>query len=105
MKYIIILFSLYLVALSLIPCGDESDVSVVKQTRYSSQTDPMGDEHDILDDCAAFCSCNCCSFGKNFPSQITAKRIESVAQLTYALSTVFAVEKQSVAIWQPPKES
>lgn len=103
MKYIVILFSFYLVALTLIPCGDESDVRTTESVSYSSQKDAMGLEHKVLDDCAPFCSCNCCSFGKHFPLQITKKLIEPLAQITYAMSSISAVKMQPIAIWQPPK--
>jgi len=100
----VILFGLYLVTLTLMPCADVLDqTQPTGQASYLSQKHTESSEHCDQEGCAPFCSCNCCAIGKHFPLQTTITIIEPVAQITYPTCSTSAVKKQVIAIWQPPK--
>lgn len=103
MKYLAILFGFYLLTLTLLPCGDVSDNAVDTKTYYSFHKESGGMENCNQEACAPFCSCNCCSIGKNLPTEIVVVAIEPVVRGSYSLYAVSAPSKQPITIWQPPK--
>ena len=99
MKYVTILFSLYLITLALLPC---SDVPELKPS-YSFQNNYSNSDHCIEEGCAPFCSCSCCAVGKYIDLQATLKLSSPIIQVTYVIRSNTATKQQPVDVWQPPK--
>ena len=59
MKIIISIFSIYFLALNIMPCNDGK----IKMHDDMEQTVNIDDHdgHDHEDECSPFCQCNCCS--------------------------------------------
>lgn len=110
MKWFTVLFSVYLLGLSLWPCADElllpagqSQIAVLSPTTPSSSTDRTH-QHDA---CTPFCTCACC-----------AATITTLPQFHYSLTPSVEIIPMDVvsfqyvsaplsdtltAIWQPPQ--
>ena len=99
MKYIAILFSFYLIALTLLPCNDVLEL----KASYSSQNNYSNSDHCTEEGCAPFCSCSCCAVGKYVDLQATIKLTSPIIQVTYVIRSNTAIKQQPVDVWQPPK--
>jgi len=105
MKWIAILLSIYLVALSNMPCADmEVDSAVHKTAQFSSESNHSHDKENDL--CSPFCACNCC--GAQVLSYQTSEIFEfpvAFKMISKALpnyNSVFASTFYG-SIWQPPQ--
>ena len=106
MKFFNVLFSIYLVALSCLPCAD-IDLNSAAYTRIDSALTIAVENHDKETDlCPPFCICNCCgtqiltyspSIIFNFP---VANQIIKIALPKY--KSVFFSHFYG-SIWQPPQ--
>lgn len=105
MKYLALLFSFYLIALTLMPCGDVSDNAVDAKTSYTIHKDTRAMENCNQEVCTPFCSCSCCSVGKNFPVQTVSISVDPVVLVSYCFYAASAPSEQAVDVWQPPKLS
>ncbi|HUM45753.1 MAG TPA: hypothetical protein PLD84_02420 [Chitinophagales bacterium] len=104
MKLFCYLFSIYILALSVVPCNDPHECENNGQLVFLSAPDHSDHSHET-ESCSPFCICSCCGtqsisqfvqdcFGNNFP--VTASKAHSI------YSSVFIVDFFA-AIWQPPK--
>ncbi|MBB4802812.1 hypothetical protein HNP37_002887 [Flavobacterium nitrogenifigens] len=105
MKWIAILLSVYLMALSNMPCADmEVNSAMHKTAQFSSEESHSHDKDNDL--CSPFCACNCC--GAQVLSYQTPIIFEfpkvcdiiSIAIPNY--NSVFASNFYG-SIWQPPQ--
>lgn len=105
MKFFTIIFSIYLVAISFLPCGDAyNDCNNSKpQTETTQDHSHKNDHNDI---CSPFCTCACCSTTVNFAFQ--PLKIKE-AKLIFAETQKFPIWDFNFVsnfygnIWQPPK--
>jgi hypothetical protein len=105
MKWIAILLSLYLMALSNMPCADmEVDSAAHKTARFSSETSHSHDKDNDL--CSPFCACNCCG------AQVLSYQISETIEFPVAFSIISKVVSNYNfvftsnfygSIWQPPQ--
>ena len=105
MKWIAILMSIYLMALSNMPCADmEVNSAMHKTTEFSSENNHTHDKDNDL--CSPFCACNCC--GAQVLSYQTAVTFEFPAVSSIIsiplpnYNSVFASNFYE-SIWQPPQ--
>lgn len=106
MNWMSTLLALYLTALSVWPCHDESVVVPAGRVAVSAQTDePVGHTgHNHL--CSPFCSCACCGAHLNVPPILTfvpepeGWHLLPASLFSYASSAWFA---PPATIWQPPQ--
>lgn len=103
MKLLTFLLSIYLVALSCLPCADmEADSTTSKETA-SNHEDHSHNENDL---CSPFCVCNCC--GAQFASFTTTIYFD-IPTITTAIETKESIYKPIFtsnyygSIWQPPQ--
>lgn len=107
MKLITILFSIYIITLSCLPCAD-AGVTVGKEIA-SLHTDTKSPSDKQLEDvCSPFCICNCCHCSGFYKSNDYIKRALTIntfieKQTTEYTSTLFSNFQNS--IWQPPQIS
>lgn len=88
MKFLTVIFSIYIFALSIYPCGDGCAESVYpsgSETAHVHVHEHMGHEHthdheEGEDDCSPFCSCDCC--GIHIDDQMPTVELPTIA-ITY----------------------
>jgi hypothetical protein len=106
-KLITVLFSIYIIALSCLPCADAGKAVVNDSKTFQSETHSATDEHTD-DACSPFCICNCCHYS-DFHKTADAVKKEVILrtftemQGTAYTSTLFSTFHNS--IWQPPQIS
>lgn len=95
---------MYMVLLSIAPCGDKEECSL-DYGLYASMVDVHHDSsknHDV-ETCTPFCSCNCCSISmaETLPGfAVTVE--EEVWDINILYKNDVDIEN-SAAIWQPPQ--
>lgn len=103
MKLLPLLFSLYILLLSCIPCSDNNVCS--DSTAAFDISAPTHDDHDHHNDlCSPFCVCICCGMsivpGYTFTASAAEIHTHQTTSPTYASHFISEVY---VNIWQPPK--
>lgn len=105
MKWITIILSVYLMALSNMPCADmEVNSAAHKTARFSSEDNHSHDKDNDL--CSPFCACNCCG-AQVLSYQTTVTFDFSVVNPIISIqlpnyNSVFASSFYG-SIWQPPQ--
>ncbi|MFV8369865.1 DUF6660 family protein [Flavobacterium sp. LB2R40] len=106
MKWILSILSIYLIALSCLPCADIEVNSPVHDLAKLAPIDEQHSHDKEKDSCSPFCFCNCCgaqvlSYQSNIPFGFTVVSAMINMQLpTY--KSVFASNFFG-SIWQPPQ--
>lgn len=105
MKWIAILLSVYLMALSNMPCADmEVNSAMHKTAQFSSEDNHSHDKDNDL--CSPFCACNCC--GAQILSYQTPIAFE-FPQVYHLILSPLPSYNSIIAsnfygsIWQPPQ--
>src|SRR5690606_36922533 len=104
MRFLLCIFSLYLLALTAMPCSDMSNNC---ETATTSITKPVTHNHqsDGDDACGPFCFCSCCSVSTN--PKITALEFQIAkpitSTITYPVRDFSLISNYYGNIWQPPK--
>jgi len=110
MKISIHIFTVYMLALSLVPCGDSGGGIVEIANHF------FGIEHQHVSDheqhsngcgddtCTPFCVCNCCSISVNVPGDIGLcdKHIMLVSQGCLSYYPNFYPSGFLTSVWHPP---
>ena len=103
MKYIVFLFNFYMTVLILMPCQDAVAISSALNSRDSVQQNMEDSERCSEEICTPFCSCTCCTAGKDFPLKTVSAPGVPFVCVSYSSLPTTALTEQPVAIWQPPK--
>lgn len=102
MKFLAILFSIYILVLTAIPCIDKPDDPTLQKTEVSPQS---GSHHQDIDHCSPFCTCNCCSSPK-IQQEVTIDFNSYPVLLGRFAEVSFNMIAFHLAdIWQPPQLS
>ncbi|MBC7426507.1 MAG: hypothetical protein H7321_08220 [Bacteroidia bacterium] len=105
-KAFIILFSLYILTLSVWTCSD-SDNECMKDADKTELASTHTHHNDSDDTCSPFCTCTCC--GQIITINYFSSAIKNIT--TYSTSVKMQVYTESFIslyegkIWQPPKLS
>ena len=107
MKLLNLLFSIYIIALSCMPCAD-AEINIGNKTAsiYTETNLPLDKHHD--DTCSPFCICNCCHWNGFYKTidyadiTVGIKIATEKTTIEYT-STLFSNFRNS--IWQPPQIS
>lgn len=98
-KALLILFSIYFIALAVMPCADKVDCNEFKQT--ASQESHKQEHSDEV--CSPFCVCACCA------THFLIKDFQPSLKQVAVINTHYSAHKESkisaaiIPIWQPPK--
>jgi len=103
LKNLIVILAVYMLLLSLLPCGDSAECQDEKHAvTFIENTHSDHDNHP--ENCPPFCSCTCCG---QFLSTLT---VHSFLVKTVALPVTNKISYQDLysdliltAIWQPPQ--
>jgi hypothetical protein len=103
MKIFAFIMAFTVIALSIMPCMDESEFNLAKvKTAVSKATSQS--EHQESDNCSPFCSCSCCSASVTYQligySYCLTSQFQGKKYSTYTSSSY---SEMSFTIWQPPK--
>lgn len=104
MKFFVYIFSLYILALSVVPCSDtyyghNGDRAVAAYSQSHGKVDKN-------DTCTPFCTCSCCCTSVNpeiEPIQICFEKIPPVSVVKFSLRNINVFSNYHGNIWQPPK--
>ncbi len=103
MKFFTIIFSIYILVLSLAPCGDNVECGEHNKTEKSHNNHKHENEN-----CTPFCICACCgqpvTSKINYPVAQTILKPENFNN-SKAIYTQTFISQFSATIWQPPKIS
>ena len=106
-KLINIIFSIYIIALSCMPCADSQSNLGNKTASIHKETNSSSGKHPD-DACSPFCICNCCNCSGFYKTTeftalaVTIKIASKKHKIEYT-STLFSNFQNS--IWQPPQIS
>lgn len=102
-KFFTVIFSIYILLLSIAPCGDSIECDERNQTEKSHN-----DHKHENENCTPFCICACC--GQPVTSKINYPAVQTVSKpdifnKNIAINDQTFNSQFSASIWQPPKIS
>ncbi len=104
MKFLTLLFNLYLLVLPCLPCGDVDDCANENPTALSFQKEDNSKEKHEDDNCTPFCHCDCCITTYYFQVNNKEKAyIKPFATKKFPLLDDVFTSNTINIIWQPPK--
>lgn len=107
MKFFTVIFSIYILALSVMPCSDAYN-DCKDNTEFSDNSQSHSHKSDTNDICSPFCTCACCSVSANpkfTPFSIKITKLIAVSKLSFHNREFFLASNFYGNIWQPPKIS
>lgn len=108
MKFFSVIFSLYILILSCMPCGDAKDFSVMDNGKETFAQTNHHDHQKNTESCSPFCNCACCGSNITFSFQCPVLVTENTSSF-FPKHERIIVENDSFAfnfygnIWQPPQ--
>lgn len=105
MKGMFFILSLFMLCMSCMPCGDNTDCNEQAPTTITAANDHQQHNHEA-ETCSPFCSCACCaaSVYQTAFFKIPTPKISFRAEKYAFYQTAFTNEL-SCSIWQPPQLS
>lgn len=108
MKILSIILSIYITAISFLPCGDVDDCKDEFSKEKAFSELEHTDHQEDTETCSPFCICACCGanviFNFTFPSYISKKQSNLFFQkIKIKYSDVSFMYSFSRNIWQPPR--
>ena len=106
MKFFTVIFSIYILALSVMPCSDAYN-DCKDNTEFSDNSQSHSHKSDTNDICSPFCLCDCCGMVSGIVLQWNVYNL--VKAKTFELSKPEIYYKSIFIpcyfgkIWQPPK--
>lgn len=108
MKNFWLLFSILILTLSILPCGDTIECKDNSKTQIALHNDHENHNHSA-EQCPPFCICACCGVQlANFDTQLISSKENNIftfqKEMISSYETIY-IQKISEKIWQPPKIS
>ncbi|MBB3971266.1 DUF6660 family protein [Mucilaginibacter phyllosphaerae] len=103
MKYLAIVFSIYMTLLSLMPCQDKEDIASNFIFSTSFHSSHSAKEHSGQEVCPPFCTCSCCSTARTLTSKPLTIVFFKIVESQYPDSKISALQDQPLSVWQPPQ--
>ena len=103
MRLIAVIFSMYVIMLTAIPCIDRYyDANQVDKTELTHENQDSH-HHSDSDNCSPFCTCNCCATAVIIQPMMVKLTCFSFIQKQYFPVTSVFISDPLANIWQPPK--
>ena len=102
MRYIALILSVVILALSCLPCAD-ADASHMKEHQEISASHEQDAGH--IDTCSPFCLCTCCAALSIHPPLIRVALVIPEHAIHYTSRYIAAFNEVSLPVWQPPRLS
>ncbi|QBN17908.1 DUF6660 family protein [Flavobacterium nackdongense] len=106
MKIFTFILSLYLMALSCLPCADVEVNSLAHSASTVAANHENHSDQNSFDLCAPFCVCNCCGQHiLNYNQEITFEFRKIPTEITTQIPTYKSILASNFfgSIWQPPQ--
>lgn len=103
MKYLAILFSIYMTVLTMMPCQDKDERFANFKVNSSIQKTETDKSHNGEEICTPFCTCSCCSAGRDVVQAKIYSIIVNNVKSQYAYYRMPAIVERSLEIYQPPQ--
>ncbi|WP_220761415.1 DUF6660 family protein [Flavobacterium sp. UMI-01] len=107
MKILRIILSIYIIALSCMPCADAA-YGIEEKNHIVQSDENSASDHHLEDNCSPFCVCSCCHCMGLYKFNDFTKDLLTinlfVERNTVAYTTTLFSNFQN-AIWQPPQLS
>lgn len=106
MKYFLVIFSVYFLALSLMPCTDALGMNT-PNTSKTEITQTHNNDTDHNDFCSPFCICSCCNTPVNITFDLLSIKVNNpiASNLKISVFNFSLASNYYGSIWQPPKIS
>lgn len=105
MKWFTVILSIYLMALSNMPCADmEVNSAMHKTAQFASEDNHSHDKDNDL--CSPFCACNCCGAQVlSYQTPLSFEFPKTYCQISISLPNYNSVFISNFygSIWQPPQ--
>lgn len=105
MKSFWLIFSFYILILSVLPCTDKEECNEPTQTHISINTEHQNHNHET-EHCSPFCICACCGTNISITFFTTFQIIERPifnTSISYSLFNEHIKSNFFGNIWQPPQ--
>jgi len=102
MRYLAFIFSLYFIALAILPCQDREDI-LADVMQVSIQKSHSANEEKAQEACPPFCTCSCCSTARFLSAAVTTPVFIKPITREYPDYSIPAIQEQPIKIWQPPQ--
>jgi hypothetical protein len=102
MKFLVFIFSIYILLLPAIPCADSVNCEQIENSKTQHDQENNHEEKP----CNPFCFCNCCgSIIFSYIDKIHSEDIQTsyFSKEQKAANQYFIANKMLNAIWQPPR--
>lgn len=105
MTWLKIIFPIYLLILTCMPCADNcNDLVTETQATISAETHSHNDKQK--ESCSPFCTCDCCSTRISTPPVFSFTNKVVIVPITKPFSNyTFSFQTVFYNIWQPPQLS
>lgn len=101
MKLFAFILSFYILVLTAIPCIDKPEDNTLQKTEIAPKT--TDNQHQDIDHCSPFCTCNCCSSPKIQQNiAIEFNNYQFLLECFSEYSSIL-VSYHFASIWQPPQ--
>lgn len=105
MKFFAYIFSIYILALSVMPCSDASN-DCRSKTEVAERADAHSHKSDHNDTCSPFCTCTCCGTTASTNLgvyKLCIKKTPVSSKITFPRRDFVLVSNFYGNIWQPPE--
>jgi hypothetical protein len=97
-----LLLGMYMLLLSLLPCGDRKDCA--ENTKAFSTEAEHHDHDEDSENCSPFCICACCSMQVDIDTHMIFIGPAQFGERRYFVMDDADLRQRHSAIWQPPKQ-
>lgn len=103
MRFLALLFSLYVLLLTAWPCAEMRENAPEHDATAAQHT--SSHEHDDCTDCAPFCTCNCCATPMICQIELVDFQVSTLVLTNETYYPTLLVTQGYGDIWQPPQLS
>lgn len=101
-KTISLLFAIYIVFLTLLPCADHEKSDNCNESNVSNES-PNNHNHDTADQCSPFCHCSCCGTIMEIAKIYISTYFVTVPKTILFFYFIDSPKQIFFSIWIPPK--
>jgi len=101
MRLLALIFSIYILLLTSLPCAEMKDMNHAQNAPVSQRSS----NHDNCGECSPFCTCNCCSTPMVCKIDLVDFEVSTIVRKHETNYPALFVTQRSGDIWQPPQLS
>ncbi|MCX6307306.1 MAG: hypothetical protein NTY32_00275 [Bacteroidia bacterium] len=101
MRLLALLFSMYILLLTSLPCAEMKEVDRAQLAPVSQSST----SHNDCSECSPFCTCNCCATPMVCQMDLVIFQVSTIVRKQETTYPKLSVTQRSGDIWQPPQLS